>query len=68
MLAYAEIVSTILTAYNSPCLTLIAKWIPEIDSACTSTAKTNLNRKFMRTFILALISIALYRVTGRTVV
>jgi len=57
-----EVVLTISTAYNSPSITLIAKQIPEMDSACKTTPKTNLNRKFLKTFIFAQISIAPYSV------
>jgi len=64
----AEVVLTTSTAYNSPCITLIAKQIPEMDSAYKTTPKTNLNRKFLRTFIFAQISIAAYGVTRRTLV
>jgi len=68
MLEPAELVLTISTAYKSPSITLIAKRIPEMDSACQTTPKTNLNRKFLRTFIFAQISIAPYSDTGRTLV
>jgi len=68
MLEPAEVVLTASTAYNSPSITPIAKRIPEMDSACKTTPKTNLNREFLRTFIFAQISIAPYRVTGRTLV
>jgi len=68
MLEPAEVVLTTSTSYNSPSITLIAKWIPEMDSACKTTPITNLNRKFLRTFIYAQISIAPYSVTGRTLV
>jgi len=68
MLEPAEVVLTTSTAYNSPSTTLIAQLIPEMDSACKTTPKTNLNRKFLRTFIFAQISIVPYSVTGRTLV
>jgi len=68
MLEPAEVVLTASTAYNSPSITLIEKRIPEMDSACKTTPKTNLNREFLRTFIFAQISIAPYSVTGRTLV
>jgi len=68
MLEPAEVVLTTSAAYSSPNVTLIAKRIPEMDLACKITPKTNLNRKFLRTFILAQISIATYSVTGRTLV
>jgi len=68
MLEPAEIVLTTSAAYSSPNITLIAKWIPEMDSACKTTPKTNLNRKSLRTFIFAQISIAPYSVTGHTLV
>jgi len=68
MLEPAEVVLTTSTAHNSPGITLIAKRIPEMDSACETTHKTNLNRKFLGTFIFAQISISSYRVTGRTLV
>jgi len=66
MLEPAEIVSATSTAYNSPGITLIAKRISEMDSACKITRRINLNRKFLRTFIFAQISIAPYSITGRT--
>jgi len=68
MLEPAEVVLTTLTAYNSPGITAIAKRIPEMDSACKSTPKTNLNRKFLRAFIFTQISIGPYSVTRRTLV
>ena len=68
MLEPAEVVLTTSTAYNSPCITLIAKRIPEVDSAYKTTPETKLNLKFLRTFIFAHISIAPYRVTRRTLV
>jgi len=68
MLEPAEVVLTTSIAYNSPSITLIAKRIPEMDSACNTTPKTNLNRKFLRTVIFAQISIASYSVPGRTLV
>jgi len=68
MLEPAEVVLTTSTAYNSPSITLIAKQIPEMDSACKRTHKTNLNRRFLRTFIFAQICIAPYSVTGLTLV
>jgi len=66
MLEPAELVLTTSTALNSPSITLIAKRIPEMDSGCKTSPKTNLNRKFLRTLIFAQISIAPYSVTGRT--
>ena len=54
----AEVVLTISTAYDSPGIALIAKRIPETDSACKTTSKTKLNQKFLRTFIFAQISLA----------
>jgi len=68
MLEPAEVVLTTSAAYNSPNINLIAKRIPEMDSACKATPKTNLDRKFLRTFIFAQISIGPYSVTGRTFV
>jgi len=68
MLEPAEVVLTTSTSCNSPSITLIAKRIPEMDSACKTTPKTNLNRNFLRTFIFAQISIAPYSVIGRTLV
>jgi len=68
MLEPAEGVLRSSTAYDLPSITLIAKRIPEMDSACKTTPKTNLNRKFLGTFIFAPISIAPYSVTGRTLV
>ena len=68
MLEPAEVVLTTSSAYNLPAKTLIAKRIPEMDSACKTTPRTNLNRKFRRTFIFAQISIASSSVTGRTLV
>jgi len=68
MLEPAEVVLTISTAYNLPRITLIAKLIPEMDSACKTTAKINLDRKFLRTFIFAQISIGSYSITRRTLV
>jgi len=68
MLEPAEVVLTTSTAYNWPSITLIAKRIPEIDSACKTTPRTNLNQKSLRTFIFAQISIVPYGVTGRTLV
>jgi len=68
MLEPAEVVLTTSTAYNWPRISLIAKRIPEMDSACNTTSKTNLNRKFLRTFIFAQISISSDSVTGRTLV
>jgi len=64
MLEPAEVVATTSNAYNLPSITVITKWIPEMDSACKTTPKTNLNRKFLTTFIFAQISIAPYSVTG----
>jgi len=66
MLDPAEVILTASTAYNSASITLIAKRIQEMDSTCKSTTKTKLNREFLRTLILAQISIAPYIVTGRT--
>jgi len=66
MLEPAEVVLTTSTPYSPPNVTLIAKRIPEMDSACKTTPKTNLNRKFLRTFIFDQISITPYSVTGRT--
>jgi len=68
MLEPAEVVLTTLTTYSSPRINLIAKRISEMDSACKTTTKTNLNRNFLRTFFLAQISIAPYGVTTRTLV
>jgi len=68
MLEPAEIVLTMSTGYSSPSVSLIAKRIPEMDSACKTTSKTNLNRKFLRTFIFTQISIAPYSVTRCTLV
>jgi len=68
MLEPAEVVLTTSTAYTSPGITLIAKRIPEMDSACKTTPRTKLNRRFLRTFIVAQISIASYSITGRTLV
>jgi len=59
MLEPAEVVLTTSAAYGSPYITLIAKRIPEMDSACKTTPKTNLNQKYLRTFIFAQIPIAL---------
>ena len=64
----AEVVLTTSTAHNSPSITLMAKRIAEMDSVCKTAPETNLNRKFLRTFICAQISIAPYSVTGRTLV
>jgi len=58
MLEPEEVILTTSTAFSSPGITLIAKGIPEMDSACNTTTKTNVNRKFLRTLIFALISIA----------
>ena len=66
MLEPAEGVLTASTADNSRSITLIAKWIPGMDSVCKTTTIPNLNRKSLRTFIFAQISIAPYSVTGRT--
>jgi len=66
MLEPAEVVLTTSTAYNSPSITLIAKRIPEMDSAYKTTPKTTLNLKFLRTLIFAQISVTSYSVTGRT--
>jgi len=68
MLEPAEFILTTSTAYNLPGITLIANWISEMDSACKTTPKTNLNRRFLRKFNLAQIPIATYSVTGRTLV
>jgi len=68
MLEPAEVILTTSTAYNSPSITLIRKRIPEMHSACKTTPRTNLNPKFLRTFIFAQISIATYGVTGHTLV
>jgi len=68
MLEPAEVNLTTATAYNSPSVTLIAKQIPDMDFACKTTTKTNLNRKFLGTYIFAQISISPYSVTGRTLV
>ena len=68
MLELAEIVLTTSTAYKLPSITLIVKRIPQMDSACKTTPKTNLNRKFLSNFIFAQISIAPYSVTRRTLV
>jgi len=63
MLEPAEVVLTTSTAYSPPSITLIAKRVPEMDSACKTTPKTNLNRMFLRTFIFPQISIASDSVT-----
>jgi len=68
MLEPAEVVLTTSTSYNSPNVTPIPTRIPEMDSACKTTPKTNMNRKFLRTFIFAQISIAPYSGIGRTLV
>jgi len=68
MLEPAELVLTSSTAYNLPSITLIVKRIPEMDSTCKASPKTNLDRKFLRTFIFAQISIARYSITERTLV
>jgi len=68
MIEPAEVLLTTTTAYNSPSISLIAKRFPEIDLACKTTPKSNLNQKFLRTFIFAQISIAPYSVIGRTLV
>jgi len=68
MLEPAEVVLTTSTTYASPSITLIAKRIPEMDSACKTTPKTNLTRKSLRTFIFPQISIAPHSVTGLTLV
>jgi len=68
MLEPAEVLLSTSTAYNSPSITLIAKLMLEMDLAYKTTPKTNLNRKFLRTFIFAQISIAPYGVTRRTLV
>jgi len=64
----AEVVLTTSTGPNLPGMTLIAKRIPEMDSTCTTTLKTNLNGKFLRTFILPQLSMAPYSVIGRTLI
>ena len=64
----AEVILTTSTAYNPPIVTLITKRIPEMDSACKCTPKTNLTRMFLKTFIFARISIAPYCATGHTLV
>jgi len=68
MLEPAEVVLTTSAAYSSPNISLIAKRIPEMDSACKTTLKTNLNRKFLITFIFTPISITPYSVTRRALV
>ena len=68
MLEPTEVDLTTSTAYNSAGVTLNAKRISEMDSECKTTPKTNLNQKFLRTFIFARISIAPYSVTGCTLV
>jgi len=68
MLDPAEVILTTSTAYNSPSVTLIAKRFPELDPACKTNPRTYLNREFLRSLIFAQISIALYSVTGRTLV
>jgi len=60
MLEPAEVVLTTSIAYNLPGIALIAKRGPEMDSACKTTPKTNLNQTFLRTYILAQISISWY--------
>jgi len=64
----ADVDLTTSTAHSLPSITLIAKRIPEMDSACKTTPKTNLISKILRTFIIAQMSIAPYSVTGRTLV
>jgi len=66
MLEPAEVVLTTSAADSSPNITLIAKRIPDVDSACKTTPRSNLNLKFLKTFIFAQISTAPYSVTGRT--
>ena len=68
MVALVQVVLETSTAYNSPFITLIAKRIPTMDSACKAMTKTNLDQKFRRTFIFAQISIAPYSVTKHTLV
>jgi len=68
MLELAEVNITTSTAHSSPGRTLITERIPEMDSACKTTPKTNLNRKFLTTFIFTEISIAPYTVTRHTLV
>jgi len=66
MLEPVEVVLTNSAAYSSPNITLIAKRIPEMDSAWKTTHKTNLNRKSLINSIFAQIFIAPYSFTGRT--
>jgi len=68
MLEPVEVVLTVSVAYNSPSITLIAKWIPKMDSTYKTTRKPNLNRKNLGTFNFAQISIASYSITGLTLV
>jgi len=68
MLDPAEVVLTISTGHNSHSVTPIAERIPEMDSAGKTTSKTNVTRKFLRTYILAHIRIAPYSVTRQTLV
>ena len=68
MLEHAEVDLTTSTAHNSPGITLIVILIPETDSACKTTPKTNLNRKLLRTFIYAQICITPYRIMGPSLV
>jgi len=68
MLEPVEVVLTTSTAHSSPSITLIAKRIPDMDSLCKTTPKTNLQRKFLRTSIFGQISIAPHSVTSRTLV
>jgi len=68
MLEPAEAVLATTTAYISPSVTLIAKRIPVMDSACKTTPEIILNPKFLRIFIFAQISIAPYIVTRHTLV
>jgi len=68
MLEPTEVVLTPSIALNLSSIALIPKLILEMDYACKTTPKTNLNRKFLRTFIFAQISIAPYSVTGCTLV
>jgi len=68
MLEPAEVVLRTSTAYGLPSITLIAKWITEMDLPYKTTPKTNLNRKFLTTFIFPQTPIASYSVTRCTLV
>jgi len=56
MLEAVEVVITTATVHNPPSITLITKRIPEMDSACKTTHRNNLNRKFLSYFIFAQLS------------